>query len=213
MQYSQNAHSTILPPVDLPTPTHPYLASQGSGGRWGGGGGGGGLVARPGGRGTGKARGDLPAVQSCGQETRGAGKGEAERAFSVALQNKNALQSRVFLSPADFEVELARRWSEYCAGGQAGTVDPASAESRCGQPRCRRAGGRREPGGRSRAGRGRGEARRGPGEAGPPPPPAPRLPRRARSSVCLLAGGSRTRGACKHSDTRFFPIKIHFHFF
>lgn len=23
----------------------------------------------------------------------------------------------------------------------------------------------------------------------------------------------RTRGACKHSDTRFFPIKIHFHFF
>lgn len=22
-----------------------------------------------------------------------------------------------------------------------------------------------------------------------------------------------TRGACKHSDTRFFPIKIHFHFF
>jgi hypothetical protein len=51
------------------------------------------------------------------------------------------------------------------------------------------------------------------GEAQPLRPPAPGLPRRAPSSVCLLAGGSRTRGACKHSDTRFFPIKIHFHFF
>lgn len=207
MQHSQNALPNILPPADLPTPTHPYLASQCSGGP----------AARPGGRGTGKARADRPAVQSCGQETQGEGgwEGEAERAFSVALQNKNALQSRVSPQPIS-----KSRWPGgglSTVVGARGAVAPASAESRYGRPAAvpagGRAGGRRAPGGRSRAGRGRGEARRGPGEAGPPPPPAPSLPRRARSSVCLLAGGSRTRGACKHSDTRFFPIKIHFHFF
>lgn len=145
-------------------------------------------MARPGGRGTGKARGDLPAVQSCGQETRGAGKGEAERAFSVALQNKNALQSRVFLSPADFEVELARRWSEYCAGGQAGTVDPASAESRCGQPRCRRAGGRAPGAGWAipgRAGARRGSARPRRGRAAAAAGSQAAAP---RSVLCLFVG-------------------------
>lgn len=181
-------------------PTTTWLKCSGAGG----------LVARHGGRKAGQARGDLLTVPSCGQETRGLGRGP-ERTFPVALQDKNALQSRVSPLPISKSGWLGRglgivlRTRGHCRPGPHGVaVRPAAVP----------AGGRREPGGRSRAGRGRGAARRGPGEARPPPPPpAPRLPRRARSSVCLLAGGSRTRGACKHSDTRFFPIKIHFHFF
>lgn len=75
------------------------------------------------------------------------------------------------------------------------------------------AGWRQAPSGRSRAGRGRGEARRGPGEgpaaaAARSRPAAPLGP----LSVCWQEVPAHTR-CCKHSDTRFFPIKIHFHFF
>lgn len=141
---------------------------------------------------------------------RGRGRGRQNALFQLLCKIKNALQSRASPQPISK--------SSWPGGGLSIVL---GARGDCGprrrgvsvRPAAVPAGGRRAPGGRSRAGRGRGEARRGPGEAGPPPPPAPGLPRRARSSVCLLAGGSRTRGACKHSDTRFFPIKIHFHFF
>lgn len=178
---SPRTHTRIYYPLSTsphpPTPTW-LVSARGVGG------GAGGPVARPGGRGTGKARGDLLAVQSCGQETQGAGKGEAERAFSVALQNKKCFAKPSF-SPADFEVELARRRSEYCAGGEGGLRPPPA---RSLGAACRSAGGRAPGAGWAipgRAGARRGSARPRRGRAAAAACSRAAAP---RSVLCLFVG-------------------------
>lgn len=180
---SPSTHTRIYYPLSTSAhpATHPYLASQCSGGR-----GAGGPVARPHGRGTGKARGDLPAVQSCGQETQGAGKGEAERAFSVALQNKNALQSRV--SPQPISKSSWPGGGLRIALGARGDCGPRRRGASV-RPAAVPAGGRREPGagwaipGRAGARRGSARPRRGRAAAA-----ACSQAAAPRSVLCLFVG-------------------------